>query len=148
MLLFSFKNMRCSGMARDPSHHKVGTCFFKELTIILNGFLNIRFSCVRRECNTDRCPSRKCAKYVFFVNGLIPVLTKNIISALMFSFPAVFDTLNEQRIQWVQLGRLKKVSKCNDTYLHLNRISCAPLIRLPDRYLQFECNILHLNVIF
>ncbi len=64
-------------MGRDPSRHKVETYFFKvELTIILNGFLNIQLSLARRECNSDRCPSRKCAKYAFCVNGFIPVLTK------------------------------------------------------------------------
>ncbi len=61
-------------MRRDPYHHKVETCFFEvELTIILNGFLNISF--VRCEFDGDRCPSRKCAKYAFYVNGLVPVFT-------------------------------------------------------------------------
>ncbi len=32
MLLFSFKNMRCSGMGRDPSCHKFETCFFQSWT--------------------------------------------------------------------------------------------------------------------
>uniref|UniRef100_A0A8C1W045 Diaphanous-related formin 3 n=1 Tax=Cyprinus carpio TaxID=7962 RepID=A0A8C1W045_CYPCA len=30
------------------------------------GFLNMQLSCARRECNTDRCPSRKCDKYAWF----------------------------------------------------------------------------------
>ncbi len=33
--------------------------------------------------------------------------------------------LNEQRIQWVQLDRLKKALQSTDTYLHLHHISCA-----------------------
>ncbi len=49
---------------------------------------------------------------------------------------------NEQRIQWVQLDRLKEAFKCNDTYLHLQRISCASLIRVTDAHLKFECNVL------
>ncbi len=64
-------------MGRDPSRHKVlRHVFFKvELTIILNGFLNIRLSFARRECNADRCPSRICDTFVFCVNGLVSVLT-------------------------------------------------------------------------
>ncbi len=61
-------------MGRDPSRHRVLSFFKIELTIILNGFLNIRLSFARRECNGDRCPSRKCAKYAFCLNGLVPVL--------------------------------------------------------------------------
>ncbi len=33
--------------------------------------------------------------------------------------------VNEQRIQWVQLDRLKEALNCNDTYLHFHRILCA-----------------------
>ncbi len=63
-------------MGRDPSRHKVETCFFKlELTIIFNRFLNIRLSFGRHECNSDRCPSRKCDTFAFCVNGLVSVLT-------------------------------------------------------------------------
>ncbi len=59
--------------------------------------------------------------------------------------------LNEQRIQWVQLDKLKKAWKCNDTYLHLHRISCAtdkaawrtPKIRM-QRF-AFECGFFFLN---
>ncbi len=51
-------------------------CFFQvELAIILNGFLNIRLTFARRECNADRCPSRKCDTFAFCVNGLVSVLT-------------------------------------------------------------------------
>ncbi len=52
---------------------------------------------------------------------------------------------NEQRIQWVQLDRLKEAFKCNDTYLHLHCISRASLIRVTDTHLKFECNILFEN---
>ncbi len=55
--------------------------------------------------------------------------------------------LNEQRIQWVQLDRLKKALKCNDTYLHLHRILCTT-DKLPDAHLKLECNVLHSNVDF
>ncbi len=66
----------------------------------------------------------------------------HIISALMFSF--FRSILNEQRIQWVQLDRLKEALKCNDTYLHLHRISCAtdkaawrtPTIRMQPFYFK------------
>ncbi len=127
-----------------PSRHKVETCFFKvELTIILNGFLNIRLSFARRECNADRCPSRKCAKYAFCVSGWFQFWHKQHhlrIDVLFFH-----SILNEQCIQWIQLDRLKKALKCNDTYLHLHRILCTtdkaawrtPKIRM-QRF-AFEC---------
>ncbi len=35
-----------------------------ELTLILHGF---GLFCVRRECEDDRCPSRKCNKYALCV---------------------------------------------------------------------------------
>ncbi len=54
---------------------KFETCFLKvELTLIWHGFLNMPLSYARREGNADRCHDRKCAKYVFCVNGLVPVL--------------------------------------------------------------------------
>ncbi len=55
-------------MGRDPSHLKVLRCFFQSYNN-LKWFLNIRLSFARPECNTDSCPSRKFAKYVFCVNG-------------------------------------------------------------------------------
>ncbi len=66
-------------LMHGSSKHKITrlplNIFKVELTIILNGFLNIWLSFARRECNADRCPSRKCAKYTFCVNSLVPVLT-------------------------------------------------------------------------
>ncbi len=63
--------------------------FFKvELTIILNGFLNILLSFTRCECNADRCPSRKCDKFAFCVNGLVSVFFFFvIINNFFFFFP-------------------------------------------------------------
>ncbi len=59
---------------------------------------------MRRECNDDRCPSRKFNKYAFCVNGLVSVEANNI-STLMFSFSAIL---------W--MCRLKqKALKSNDT---------------------------------
>ncbi len=119
-LLFHLKTWY-SGMGRDPSPHKVETCFVKvELTIILNGFLIIRLSFPRSECNADRCPSRKRAKYAF-CERLGFSFDKQYLRIDFLFFRCI---LNEQRIHLVQLGRLKKALKCNDTYLHL-RISCA-----------------------
>ncbi len=63
--------------------------------------------------------------------------------------------LNEQRIQWVQLDKLRKAWKCNDIYLHLHCISCTtdkaawrtPKIRM-QRF-AFECGFfLKIRLIF
>ncbi len=56
--------------------------------------------------------------------------------------------LNEQRIQWVQLDKLKKKHENAMTPTYIFIASCAPLIRLPDAHLKFECNVLHSNVDF
>ncbi len=55
---------------------------------------NMQLFCGRQECNSDRCPSRKCDKYAFSVNCLVSVLPVNkTFSALMFFF---HNILNEQ----------------------------------------------------
>ncbi len=67
------------------------------------------------------------------------------IDVLFFS-----SILNEQRIQWVQLDRLKKALKCNEAYLQFHCISCAidkaawrtPKIRM--QRIAFECGFLFL----
>ncbi len=59
---------------------------------------------VRRECNADRCPSRKCNEHAFRVSSFE---VNRIFSSLMFSFLSYI--LNVQhRIEWVQLDRLNK----------------------------------------
>ncbi len=68
----------------------------------------------------------------------------NIISALMFSFSAVFWMNNiSSGFNWI--GKKKK-NAMTSTYIVI--ASRAPLIRLPDAHLKFECNVLHLNVDF
>ncbi len=47
----------------------------------------MRLSCVRHECNADRCLSRRCDKYEFCVNSFD---VNSIFSALMISFSAIF----------------------------------------------------------
>ncbi len=105
-------------------------------------WLTIRLSFPRSECNADRCPSRKRAKYAF-CERLGFSFDKQYLRIDFLFFRWI---LNEQRIHLVQLGRLKKALKCNDTYLHL-RISCATdkaAWQTPKILMQrftFECNI-------
>ncbi len=87
------------------------TCFFKvELTIILNGFLNIRLSCGRRQCNGDRCPSR-------LENA------QNMLSV----WKAWFQFwLKQHHLRIDVLFSYIVIARTTD--------------RLPDTHLKFECN--------
>ncbi len=61
-VLFSFKNMSCSGMGKKMPKTKSQDMFLKvELALILHGFLNMRLSC---ECNGDRRSSRNIMRSV------------------------------------------------------------------------------------
>ncbi len=112
-----------------------------QILLELKGIISVRGKYlplfVSRECTADKCPSRKCAKYAFSVNGLFQFWHKQhhlCINVFFFS-----SILNKHRIQWVQLDRLKKALKCINTYIFIT--FRALLIRLPDRHLKFECNI-------
>ncbi len=120
---------------------KVKTCFFKvELTIIVNGFLNIQLSFARSEWNADRCPSRKCAKYAFLFErlGSSFYINNNLhIDVLFFH-----SILNEQRIQLVQLDRQKKSIKMQwhipTSSLHFVLHSNVDFYCKFDEYSKFE----------
>ncbi len=109
--------------------------FFQSWTYInCKCFLNILLCFARSECNADRCPSRKCAKYV--VSAWFQFWHKQHLRIDVVFFYPVFWMNNVSRgFNWI--GK-KKALKCNDPYLHLHRISRAPLIRQPDRHLKLE----------
>ncbi len=77
-------------------------------TLLLHGF---GLSCVRRECNDDRCLSRKCNKYAFCVNGLVSVHLLHI--DVLFNLQYC-ECAAPHRVGSTGQAK-KKALKCNDT---------------------------------
>ncbi len=132
----------------QKNRHKVPRHVFKSWTYINFTWLckhGALVSCARRECNGDRCPYRKCHNMCSVWTAWVQFWGKQYllhIDGLFFC-----NILNEQRrIQWVQLDRLKKAFKCNNTYIVI--ASCVPHIRLPDAHLKFECSVFAFEWIF
>ncbi len=128
------RSSKLIGMGRDQSRHKVLRCFFKvELSIIVNDFLNISLlrdaSAMLIDVPLENAQNMRSVWTAWF-----QFWHKHNLRIDVLFFCSI---LNEQRIQWVQLDGLKKSLKYNETYLHLHRISRAPLIGHPDRDLKF-----------
>ncbi len=83
---------------------------------------------MRRECNDDRCLYRKFNKYAFCVNGLVSVWgTQHLLHIDVLFFRNMLNV--QHRIEWVQLDRLKKALKCNDT--SSSHLMCKAAWRTP-----------------
>ncbi len=115
--------MRCSGIGRDPSRNKVFRhVFFKvELTIILNGFLNIRLSFARSECNADvPLENAQNMRSVWMAWFQFWHKQQHLLIDILF----FCSILNEQCIQWIQIDSLKTNIKMQ-WHISSSHLSCA-----------------------
>ncbi len=97
----------------------------------------MRLSCVRHECNADRCSSRRCDKYEICVNSFD---VNSIFSALMISFSAIFWMNDAAALHPVASAGLAVKNITIQQHLHHHHISCTT-DKLPDAQLTLECNV-------
>ncbi len=97
-------------------------------------------SCVRRECNNDRCPSRKCNKHAFCMNGLVSVLRYTTSSPHWYSlFLQYLDCAAPHRVG--STGQTKK--KRIKMRWHLVIAFCVPSCLTDMQRFPFECGFLY-----
>ncbi len=128
-VLFHLKTWDAVGWGKTPL--SLETCFLKvELTLILHGFLNMRLSCARRECNGDRCHSRICDKYMHSVwTAWFQFWCKQHLLRIDVLF--FYNILNEQRSSGSSSGFRWIINKNIKMQRHL----------LHHYFMRFVCNV-------